>query len=68
MSGENCDERLEDTGKRQFYIDSILHRKKLEPPNTEIEGNTKLITCNVIISTLFNLTFNEIVLLNYPYL
>ena len=49
MSGQNCDERLEDTGKRQFYIDSILHRKKLEPPNTEIEGNTKLIKCNVII-------------------
>ena len=70
MSGENCDERLEDTGKRQFYIDSILHRKKLEPPNTEIEGNTKLIKCNVIIviSTVFNLTFNEIVLLKYPYL
>jgi len=40
MSGENCDDRIEDSGKRQFYIDSILHRKKLEPPNTEIEGNT----------------------------
>ena len=48
MSGENCDERMEDSGKRQFYIDSILHRKKLEPPNTEIEGNIKFIKYNSI--------------------
>ena len=52
MSGENCDDRIEDSGKRQFYIDSILHRKKLEPPNTEIEGNTKFIKYNYIICIL----------------
>ena len=54
MSGENCDDRIEDSGKRQFYIDSILHRKKLEPPNTEIEGNTKLITCNFTLALEFS--------------
>ena len=49
MSGENYDERMEDSGKRQFYIDSILHRKKLEPPNTDIEGNTQFTKFNSII-------------------
>ena len=50
MSSENCDDRVEDSGKRQFYIDSILHRKKLEPPNTEIEGNTKFIQWDSIFA------------------
>ena len=38
MSGENADEEIRPSGKRQFYIDSILHRKKLDPPNKTAEG------------------------------
>ena len=38
MSGENEDEEIQPSGKRQFYIDSILHRKKLDSPNRSADG------------------------------
>ena len=38
MSSENSDEGNHPSGKRHFYIDSILHRKKLDQPNKIEEG------------------------------
>ena len=39
MSDENCDGGNDSSnGKRRFYIDSILHRKKCDPPYKAAEG------------------------------